>query len=69
MRADRSEGTGKGGGGLPVREIGDVIFADLFRQSFAGDRVQALPFFQRRLIRNGNMDQARPGENESITCP
>jgi hypothetical protein len=30
---------------LPVREIGDVIFADFFRQIFAGVRVQALPFF------------------------
>jgi len=46
---------------LPVREIGEVIFADGFRQpvapksdeggSFAGVRVQALPFFQRRVIR------------------
>jgi hypothetical protein len=30
---------------LPVREIGDVIFAELFRQIFAGVRAQALPFF------------------------
>jgi hypothetical protein len=30
------EGVFKGGGGLPVREIGDVIFADFFRQIFAG---------------------------------
>ena len=36
---------------LPVREIGDVIFADFFRQIFAGVRVQALPFFQRCVIR------------------
>jgi len=36
---------------LPVREIGDVIFADFFRQIFAGVRVEALPFFQRRVIR------------------
>jgi hypothetical protein len=33
------------GGGLPVREIGEVMFADGFRQNFAGVRVQALPFF------------------------
>ena len=37
--------------GLPVREIGEVMFADGCRQSFAGVRVQALPFFQRRVIR------------------
>jgi hypothetical protein len=30
---------------LPVREIGDVIFADFFRQIFAGVRAQALPIF------------------------
>jgi hypothetical protein len=30
------EGAGKGGGVLPAREIGEVIFADGFRQSFAG---------------------------------
>jgi hypothetical protein len=35
------EGASKGGvggrpQGLPVREIGDVIFADFFRQIFAG---------------------------------
>jgi hypothetical protein len=35
---------------LPVREIGDVIFADFFRQIFAGVRVQALPFFKREII-------------------
>ncbi len=54
------EGPGKGGMVLPVREIGKVIFADDFRQlvapksdeggKFAGVRVQALPFFQRRAI-------------------
>jgi hypothetical protein len=48
------EGAGKGGGGLPVREIGEVIFAVGFRQSFAGGRVQALPFFQRRVIPQRN---------------
>jgi hypothetical protein len=37
--------------GLPVREIGEVMFADGFRQSFAGGRVKALPFFHRRVIR------------------
>jgi len=31
-----------------------VIFADFFRQIFAGVRVQALPFFQRRAIRQGD---------------
>lgn len=50
----------KGGGGRSVRETGDVIFADFFRQSFAGVRVQALPFFQRRVIRQ------RGGENERL---
>ena len=55
------EGAFKGVGVLPVREIGEVIFADFFRQlvapksdeggSFAGVRVQALPIFQRRGIR------------------
>ena len=45
------EGAFKGGAVLPVREIGDVMFADGFRQSFAGVRVQTLPFFQRRVIR------------------
>jgi hypothetical protein len=30
------EGAGKGGGGRPVREIGEVMFADGCRQSFAG---------------------------------
>ena len=55
------EGMFKGVVVLPVREIWDVIFADFFRQlvapksdeggSFAGGRVQALPFFQRRGIR------------------
>lgn len=45
------EGAGKGVVVLPVREIGDVIFSDFFRQIFAGVRVQALPFFQRRVIR------------------
>ena len=35
----------------PLQEIGEVMFADGFRQSFAGGRVQALPFFQRRVIR------------------
>jgi hypothetical protein len=34
-----------------------VIFADFFRQIFAGGRVEALPFFQRRGIRQ------RDGEN------
>jgi hypothetical protein len=52
--------SGKSGVVLPVREIGEVMFADFFRQlvapksdeggSFAGGRVQALPFFQRRVI-------------------
>lgn len=61
MCADRSEGAGKGGGGRPVREIGEVIFAVGFRQlvapksdgggSFAGGQVKALPSFQRRGIR------------------
>jgi len=37
--------------GLPVREIGEVMFADGCRQSFAEGRGQALPFFQRRVIR------------------
>jgi hypothetical protein len=41
----RSKGAGKGGGGLPVREIGEVMFADGCRRSFAGGRVQTLPFF------------------------
>jgi hypothetical protein len=45
------EGAFKDGAVLPVREIGEVIFADSFRQIFAGVRVQALPFFQRRVIR------------------
>jgi hypothetical protein len=45
------EGAFKGVVVLPVREIGDVIFADFFRQIFAGVRVQTLPFFQRRVIR------------------
>jgi hypothetical protein len=45
------EGEFKGGVVLPVREIGEVMFADGCRQSFAGVRVQALPFFQRRAIR------------------
>ena len=45
-----TEGAGKGGGGRPVREIGEVMLADGCRQSFAGVRVQALPFFQRRVI-------------------
>ena len=31
---------------LPVRNVGDVIFPDFFRQIFTGVRVQALPFFQ-----------------------
>jgi hypothetical protein len=39
------EGAFKGGVVLPVREIGEVLFADGFRQIFAGVRVQALPFF------------------------
>ena len=49
------EGAFKGVVVLPIREIGEVIFADFFRQpvapksdeggSFAGVRVQALPFF------------------------
>ena len=46
-----TEGAGKGGGGRPVREIGEVMLADGCRQSFAGVRVQALPFFQRHVIR------------------
>ena len=33
------EGAFKGVVVLPVREIGDVIFADFFRQIFAGVRV------------------------------
>jgi len=56
------EGAGKGGGVLPVREIGEVIFADGFRQSFAGVRVQALPFFQRRVIRQ------RDGKKFAVRC-
>jgi hypothetical protein len=39
------EGAFKGVVVLPVREIGEVIFADGFRQSFAGVRVQTCPFF------------------------
>jgi hypothetical protein len=34
-----------------------VIFADFFRQIFAGVRVQALPFFQRRVIRQRDGDK------------
>ena len=51
VKRRRSEGAGKGGGALPVREIGEVIVADGCRQSFAGVRVLAHPFFQRRVIR------------------
>ena len=57
----QSKGAGKGGVVLSVREIGQVMFADGCRQpvalksdeggSFVGGRVQALPFFQRRVIR------------------
>jgi hypothetical protein len=59
--SSRAKARAKAAGGLPVREIGEVIFADGFRQlvapkfdeggSFAGIRVQALPFFRRRVIR------------------
>ena len=45
---------------LPVREIGDVIFADFFRQIFAGVRVRALPFFQRREIRQRDEKKFAP---------
>jgi hypothetical protein len=37
-----------------------VIFADFFRQSFAGVRVQALPFFQRRVIRQRDGEKFAP---------
>ncbi len=42
---------------LPVREIGEVIFADFFRQCFAGVRVQAFPSFQRREIRQRDWEK------------
>jgi hypothetical protein len=45
------EGAFKGVVVIPVREIGDVIFADFFRQIFAGGQVPTVPFFQRRVIR------------------
>jgi len=61
LRGQSVQGAGKGGGGLPAREIGEGIFAGGGRQfvapksdaggSFAGVRVQTLPFFQRRVIR------------------
>ena len=37
---------------LPVREIGEVIFADAFRQSFAVGRVQARQFIKCRVMRH-----------------
>ena len=43
--------TDNGADTAPLQEIGEVMFADFFRQSCAGVRVQALPFFQRRVIR------------------
>ena len=43
--------TDDGADTAPLQEIGEVMFADGCRQSFAGGRVQALPFFQRRGIR------------------
>jgi len=52
LRGQSVQGAGKGGEGLSVREIGDVIFADGFRQlvapksdedgSFTGVQVQTL---------------------------
>jgi hypothetical protein len=39
------EGGFKGVKNFPIGEIGDVVFADFFRQIFAGVRIQALPFF------------------------
>jgi len=46
------DGAGKGGGGLPVREIGEVIFADGFRQSFAG--VRDRHFHSRKVFMSAN---------------